>query len=471
MITMTALLRSIALLVSMAACFPDHSESGDDHGVDPGGGGGSGSGSGSGSSMQPPPNHRGRQTMSDVHVQPGSEQVWMVHSAIADTTATPAVTTAHFGVYLPDANEFLDVLDTTGTLGKKILFPSRDRVLYVTGRGTSQDVFVAVDTVARRPLIQHSYPGNRSAFQLSPSGHLVVSANQTDSRLHLLDTTSLVERPMPGVSDSGALWASGADVLYVFEPLDTSTQVLRFDLRTVDLGQPLAPPTVVATIDGYGLLPVLSPGDRVAALTVISNASELQAAMVDLTTGASHLVASASAADITADGRVTVWQSGTDHTYDLHLVDPATGDAGPAVVTGWRSAGSFTLRHHDVVIIAPPSRDQQGLLYNLTDGTQTPTDGVGSASSLFERPGHTDVWTWDERAAMLRRLDLATGGMRVMLSGADSVDYRPVADDIVVGTFEHSVFRLSMATGDVIGHPLVLADPNDTAAPYKLAGN
>jgi hypothetical protein len=469
---MANLLRCIALVVSMSGCLPDRPDPSNDHGGDPGGGSGGGTGSnGSGSgSSRPPPSKRGRQTMSDVHVQPGSEQVWMVHSAVADTTATPMVTTAHFGVYLPDSNEFFDVIDTTGSLGKKILFSSSDRVLYVTGRGTSQDVFVTVDTVARRPLNQRSYPGDRSDFRLSPSGRMLISANRTDSALHILDTTSLVDRPMPGVSsDDEVLWASSEDVLYVVQADYTSTPILRFDLRAVDLGKPLAPPAVVATIPGAGLLPVLSPSERYLALTVLPDSGGLQAAMIDLTTGTSHLLATVSIANFTADSRVIVWQDQADHTYDLHLVDPATGDAGPAAVTGWKSPGSLPLRHHDLVIISPPSSTELGFLYHLTDGTRTATPGLTSVDSMFERPGHAELWTWDEHAATLRWLDLTAGGRLDLVANVDSVDYRTIADDVVVGTFDHSVFRMSMATRDLIGHPLVLADPNDVTAPYRLA--
>jgi hypothetical protein len=88
-------------------------------------------------------------------------------------------------------------------------------------------------------------------------------------------------------------------------------------------------------------------------------------------------------------------------------------------------------------------------------------------SSIFERPGHAELWTWEEYDDTLSRIDLATGAIVDVLSGADSVDYRPATDDIVVGTFEHSVFLLPMATGRP-GTSLSLADPNDVPAPYNL---
>ena len=50
----------------------------------------------------------------------------------------------------------------------------------------------------------------------------------------------------------------------------------------------------------------------------------------------------------------------------------------------------------------------------------------------------------------------------------DSVDYRAAADDIVIGSFAPSLRRLAMATGKTLGAQLVLADPNDVPAPYRL---
>ena len=50
----------------------------------------------------------------------------------------------------------------------------------------------------------------------------------------------------------------------------------------------------------------------------------------------------------------------------------------------------------------------------------------------------------------------------------DGVDYCVATDDIVIGTFDHSVRRFSMATGQDLNAPFVLANPNDAPARYKL---
>src|SRR5262245_44559375 len=205
---MNHLVRSAALVVAMTGCsldlFHDDDHPTSDPGGGSGGGGGGGSGGGSGGAppppgggTRPPPSHRGPQTMSDVHVDKTGEQVWIIHSAVADTTVTPPITTAHFGVYLPANNTFTEVLDTTGTLGKKILFPTRDRVLLVTQRDKTADVFVTIDTVARRPVQQHTYPGDHTDFVLSPTGR-ALTATAGDRALHLLDTESLVLQTIPG---------------------------------------------------------------------------------------------------------------------------------------------------------------------------------------------------------------------------------------------------------------------------------
>ena len=55
-----------------------------------------------------------------------------------------------------------------------------------------------------------------------------------------------------------------------------------------------------------------------------------------------------------------------------------------------------------------------------------------------------------------------------MVRNVDSVDYRAATDDIVIGTFDHSVRLFSMATGHDLTEPFELANPNDVPPPYKL---
>src|SRR4029078_10922708 len=100
------------------------------------------------------------------------------------------------GAYVPASQTFIEVLDTTGTLGKKILFPASDRVLLVTQRGVTHDVVVMIDTVAHRPVKQHTVAGDRFGFQLSPSGRAVVATNRPDSTLHMLGTESLLDQAL-----------------------------------------------------------------------------------------------------------------------------------------------------------------------------------------------------------------------------------------------------------------------------------
>jgi WD40 repeat protein len=435
-----------------------------------GGGGGAGGGGSGGGSQLPPPTNRGPQKMSDVHVEPSGEQAWIIHSAVADVHAIPQVTTAHFGAYVPALGSFVDVLDTTGTLGKKILFPANDRVLLVTQRSTGEDVFVTVDTVARRPVRQRTYPGDRTDFRMSPTGRAVIATNQADTMVHLIDTAGLVDQPIPGTTTvQEVAWASHDDVLYTVESKLGSTRLLRFDLRTADLAMPIARPVLVATVSGDGSAIAVSPDDRFAAVTVGGS----KIALVDLTTAATTTIAGDQLPGFTNDDRMVVWRLGPDDTYDLRIVTPATGAATPPIATGYvLPPTSIPLRRHDVVVVEPfLFEDKPGFLYGITDGAITQIPNVESMESWLERPGTSELWTWTEYDDTLRRLDLITGKIVAMVSGVDSVDYRPATDDIVIGTFDHSVRLFSMATGRDIAIPLVLADPNDTAAPYALTAD
>jgi hypothetical protein len=67
----------------------------------------------------------------------------------------------------------------------------------------------------------------------------------------------------------------------------------------------------------------------------------------------------------------------------------------------------------------------------------------------------------------LSRIDLATGAVVEMVRNVDSVDYRAATDDIVIGTFDHSVRLFSMATGHDLAEPFELANPNE--APHRTS--
>jgi hypothetical protein len=415
------------------------------------------------------------QTLSDVHVDRGGEQVWIIHSAVADIHASPRVTTAHLGVYADDA--FVEVLDTTGTLGKKILFPAKDRLLLVSARGPNEDVYVTVDTAARRPLRQRSYPGIRGAFRMSPSGRLVLSNNAL--ALHVVDTDSLVDRALPATASTDVtVWATREDVLYLARanqagPAEPrSTQLLRLDLRGVDLGGPLASPSLVATIAGSVSSVVVSPDDRFAAVLVVQNTGEVQVAMVNLATGSTQTIESGSFPAFTRDGRVTIWQRAADFTHDLRLLDPATGATAPPAATPFRFPLAMPLLHRDQLIVTSYLfEDEPSFIYSIADGARTPMTSTISPSSRFEHPVRSELWIWEELDDRLRRLDLANGAVIDEITGVDSVAYRADTDDIVIGTFDHSVLRLSMATRALVGGPLVLPDPNSVSAPHKLTSD
>jgi hypothetical protein len=470
---MNLLVRSAVLVFAMTGCFLDLDDSGDHRG-DPDPGGSGGGGSNGPVPTHPPPITHGAQTMSDVHVEPGGEQVWIIHSAVADIHAATKVTTAHFGAYVPAQNTFVEVLDTTGTLGKKILFPGKDRVLLVTQRGKTEDVFVAIDTVARKPLAQHSYPGDHTNFQLSPTGR-ALTATATDTELHLLDTAGLLLQALPSTAGfRDAAWASQTDVLYTIDLQGTSTRLQRFDLRTADLSKPVAAPRLVATVQGTGVTIAISPDDRFAAISVRDSANVAQIALIDLAAATPTPIAipGDGLPVFTNDNRVVVWQPNPDNTHDLRLVTPATGAATPPVKIDFQlPPSSIPLRRSNTLIAQPfPFEDKPHFLYDTTTGARTPLAGPVFPSSLLERPGHAELWTWEEYEDTLSRIDLTTGTIVNVLVDVDSVDYRAATDDIVVGTFDHSVYLLPMATGRP-GASLSLADPNDAPAPYKLATN
>jgi hypothetical protein len=470
---MTTLRLMTALALAMTGCLLDHGDPPDrgggpipDPGQQPPSGGGT---------TTPPKTQRGPQKMSDVHVEPGGERVWIVHHAVADVAVHPNVTTAHLGVFVPETREFVDVLDTTGTLGKRILFPGNGRVLYVTQRGTDRDVFALVDAVARKPLAQRSYPGDRDNFRMSPTGRAVLSSNKADHLAHLLDTASLVDRPMSLaiVDEDDVVWAPGEDLLYALQVAPATTQLVRYDLRTADLSAPLPPPTVIATDPGfYGAIAMSADGRY---LGVVSRSSDdaSQVVLIDATTRAAITVAGDAVTGFTRDGRAIVWQTNADSTQDFRLVDPVTGLAAETVVTGWLLPTAVPLRDHDLLLVDAfdvfVNPEPAPFLYHTADGTRTPsTAGAAYASSMFERPGHDEVWMWFEYLPTLRRFDLATGALTDVALGDDSVDYRAATDDIVIGSFAPSLRRLSMATGKDVGPPLYLTDPNDLTAHYQL---
>jgi hypothetical protein len=483
---MNHIVRAAALVVAMTGCSldlfhdddpPDHNDPGGSGGGggSSGGGGGGGSGGGGGGGTKPPPTYRGPQTMSDVHVDRTGEQVWIIHSAVADTRANPKVTTAHFGVYLPASNTFSDVLDTTGTLGKKILFPAGDRVLLVTQRDKTADVFVTIDTVARRPVAQHTYPGDLGNFQLSPTGR-ALTASGADPQVQVLDTASLVLQTIPStIGFRDAAWASQTDVLYTLQQDVGSTRLERYDLRTADLGKPIAAPTVVATVPGTGVNITISPDDRFAAIFFRDTAGIEQIAILDLTAATPTAITLRSDAlpVFTRNNRVAVWQFNPDNTHDLRIVDPTTGTGTPLAKLDYRFPPSSTaLRRHDTVLTEPfPFEDSPSFIFDLASSTRTTLSAPILTSSLFERPDHNELWIWEEYDDTLVRVDLSTGTVTDVLANVDSVDYRAATDDIIVGTFFHSVHLLSMATGQALTAPLSLPDPNDAPAPYKLTAD
>lgn len=468
---MNLLVRS-AVLVAMTGCFLDLDDSGDHRGdPEPGAAGGGGGGP---VPTHPPPITHGEQTMSDVHVEPGGEQVWIIHSAVADIHAATKVTTAHFGAYVPAQHAFIEVLDTTGTLGKKILFPGKDRVLLVTQRGKTEDVFVAIDTALRKPLAQRSYPGDHTSFRLSPTGR-ALTATATDTELHLLDTAGLLLQPLPGTAGfRDAAWASQTDVLYTIDLLGTSTRLQRFDLRTADLSKPVAAPALVATVPGTGVTLTISPDDRFAAISIRDSANVAQIALIDLAaaTPTPIIVPGDALPVFTNHNRVVVWQPNPDNTHELRLVAPATGAGTPPVKIDFQlPPSSIPLRRRDAILGQPfPFEDKPHFLYDTTTGARTPLADPVFPSSLFECPGRAELWAWEEYDDTLSRIDLTTGAVVNVLLDVDSVDYRAATDDIVVGTFDHSVYLLPMATGRP-GASLSLADPNDAPAPYKLVPN
>lgn len=463
---MTAPWISTALVLALTGCL-DHSDL-PAHGPDPVPDPGQQSPPAGGSNA-PPPAGRRPQQMSDVHVEPGGERVWIVHHTVTNINARTTADIARLAVFVPDTGELAEVLDTTDTLGKRILFPTAGRVLYVTQAGSATDIFVSVDSVARKPLAKASYPGNRGNFRVSPTGRAVISTDAADGKLHLLDTATLVDRALPGVDQPDMIqWAPGQDVIYALQLSATTTDLQRYDLRTADLGRPVAPPVRVTTLPGTGLGVTVSLDDRHAAVALVVSGSP-QVALVDLTTGSSMLFPGDVASGFTRDGRAIIWQPVGPTRHDMQLVDPVTGNATLSVATEFEQPTSVTLSDHDALLVQSASYDAVPFVYHLGDGAQTEFEVAQFRSSLFERPGHPELWIWVELGGgALYRCDLTTGAVDEMLSDVDSVDYRPDRDELVYNTFQHSLGRRSLATGKDIVPLQVVPDPNDVTAPYRL---
>lgn len=417
---------------------------------------------------QPPPGPtRGRHAISALHVEPGGERVWVVHGAVADVDATPKVTTSHLGVYTPATRGFSDVLDTTGTLGKAILFPGNGRVLHVTRRGTDRDVFVLLDAAARRSLDQRSYLGDRGRFRLSPSGRRVLATDESDRRLHLLDTATLIDQPLPYIFTAIDFveWAHTDDVLYVVQPEGAEAVVQRYDLRTADLAQPLPPPATVARMSGApGPILILSLDHRFAAFEVRRPPfGENQIALVALATGNTRFVPGLFAKPFTNDHRAVIYDGFTK----LRIVDPATGTTTQALTVPGVVAIT-ALRRRDALMITPLTIRGPGFLYRIADGARTPLSRRVDTSMMYERPGHDELWEWFEFAETLSRFDLATGNAAVVATGVQNMDYRPEADDAILGRSGHWIQQLPLDPTRAPSPQTELPDPNDAPAPYRL---
>ncbi len=400
----------------------------------------------------PPAN---RQTMSDVHVQPDGSAAWVIHIQPSAT----GVKTTHLGVFDPAARRFDEVLDTTGTLGKKIVFPSNDRFLLVTSTPT-KDVLVLVDTATHVPIAEQAYEGDLEDFALSPSGKLLLATDLTDNTLHVIDTATLASTT---ISDaiSEARWATTSDQLYAIAFAPPGTSVVRYDLRD----GAAATQALVGTIAGSGYALAIAPDDRFAAVTLVAPAI----GAIDLATGTSRVLPGECEPAFTNDDRVISWTRGADQKFGMQLIDPTTGAQGARVATDYSSAPtSIPLRAHDLVIAEPyPVDFKQAFIYDVATGTTKKISEIVDPTSRFERPDHAELWM--ESFGNMRRLDLATGLIDDFDSGLDSVDYRRAADDIIVGTNDHSLKRFSMATTQYVTNELVLRDPNTVTAPYKLA--
>jgi hypothetical protein len=462
---MSLLRLSPALLLAFGGCSPDNP------GLPPSGGGPDG-GPPHGGGQPPPGPTRGTHEISALHVEPGGERVWVVHDAVADVHAMPTVTTSHLGVYTPATGEFADVLDTTGTLGKAILFPRNGRVLYVTRRGTDRDVFVLLDATTRRPLDQRSYPGDREAFRLSPSGRLVLSTDESDHRLHLLDTATLIDQPLPYILAALEFleWAHNDDVFYVVQPDGAEAVVQRYDLRTADLAHLLPPPAIVARLSGaLGPFPmILSLDDRFAAFEVRQPPTqppfeEHQIALVALATGNTRFVPGLSAEAFTNDHRAVIY----DGLTKLRIADPATGTATQPVTVPCLLAIT-ALRRHDALMIFPLTIRGPVFLYRIADGARTPLSTWVDSRTMYERPGHDEIWEWFEFGETLSRFDLATGNETIVATHVQNMDYRPEADDAIIGRNDHSIQQLPLDPTRAPSPPTELPDPNDAPAPYRL---
>src|ERR1044071_4958841 len=79
-----------------------------------------------------------------------------------------------------------------------------------------------------------------------------------------------------------------------------------------------------------------------------------------------------------------------------------------------------------VIVASPDDR--------LRRAARQAADSPGAPSSLFERPGHAELWTWEESGPALSRIDLATGAVVELVRNVDSVDHRAATDDIVTSS-------------------------------------
>jgi hypothetical protein len=360
--------------------------------------------------------------------------------------------------------QFAEVLDTTGTLGEAILFPGPGRLLHVTRRGTDRDVFVLLDTTARRPLDQRSYPGDRGNFRLSPSGRLLLSTDASDHRLHLLDTQTLIDQPLPDLLTSldSVEWDHADDVFHFVRADATDAIVQRYDLRTADLAQPLPAPTTIARVAGSPLLRLLvSLDDRFAAFELTQQPAS-KIALVGLATGNTTVVSGLRAEAFTNDHRVVI----TDGSTVLRIVDPATGAAtDPVTLPGVVSITA--LRRRDALLIGPLSIAGSPFLYRIADGARTPLSRRIDTTTMYERPGHDEIWEWSEFSDALSRFDLTTGTAALVATDVEQIAFRPDADGALLAT-DHQLQQLPLSSTTGPGSPTLLPDPNDEPALYRL---
>lgn len=430
-----------------------------------------------GSGNQPPPGpdpEHGIHHMSDLQGEPGGERIWFVHDSVANIFDPVRVSTTHLAVYVPARLDVFDVLDLTGTVAKQIVPLGNGRVLFVAQRGTDRDVLVLLDAVARRPIAQRTHPGDRSEFRVSATGRAVIALDKADGLLHLIDAATLFDQPLPAIRASTAVFAPDQDVLYGLHDEGITTSTLqRYDLRTVDLGVPIGPPEAAGTIQGSALSIDVSPDGAGLAISSLPSSEPGQLrtfTLIDLAAGAASTLAADDAFGFTRDRRAILWRNGAGG-HDLVFVPPATGVPSAPVALHLAFPQVRPLRQHDLLVVhallvALPA---PSFLLRIPDGARTEVSGLAPSARLFERPGHDELWVEQGRLA---RLDLATGKLDTIVgdaSDARSAVFRADADEVVLGTDGPSLLRVSMATGARLGTPIRVTDPNDFAAPYRLA--